>query len=125
MIDLKQDCPSWVLVGFSLHTMLRRKDISNGLRETIAHRCGKVYDKEFGVHRSAVRKIIQRLKMFKTVTVVLRSGHPGKFTSRSDYATLLLQNPQELQLGLNVKVSDRTVRKRHAERWISVELAQV
>nr|XP_028576306.1 zinc finger protein 577-like isoform X2 [Podarcis muralis] len=106
--------------------MPRRKDISNALREAIvaAHKTGKGYkaiSKQFKVHHSTIRKIIQKWKTFQTVANLPRSGRPSKFTPRSDRAMLreIAKNPrvtsQALQASvsmLNVKVHDSTIRKR-------------
>ena len=71
----------------TVKTMLRRKDISNDLREATpaVHQSGKAYKtvpKQF-VHHSTDRKIIQKQK-----NVLPRSRHPNKFTIRFDYAKL-------------------------------------
>ncbi|CAI5768315.1 TCB1 transposase [Podarcis lilfordi] len=106
--------------------MPRRKDISNALREAIvaAHETGKDYkaiSKQFKVHHSTIRKIIQKWKTFQTVVNLPRSGRPCKFTPRSDRAMLreIAKNPRvtsrALQASvstLNVKVHDSTIRKR-------------
>uniref|UniRef100_A0A3B3SNV6 Sleeping Beauty transposase HTH domain-containing protein n=1 Tax=Paramormyrops kingsleyae TaxID=1676925 RepID=A0A3B3SNV6_9TELE len=59
------------------------------LREAIvaAHQCVmgcKAISKQFEVYHSTVRKIIHKWKTFKTVANLPRSGHPSKFTPRSD-----------------------------------------
>ncbi|MEE6522209.1 hypothetical protein FKM82_020645 [Ascaphus truei] len=81
--------------------MPRRKDISNDLREAIvaAHQSGKGYkaiSKQFKVHHSTGRKIIQKWKTFKTVANLPRCGRPSKFSPRSEK----LQKTQELHLRL-------------------------
>jgi len=86
--------------------MPKRNDISNDLREAIvtAHQTGKGYkviSKLFGVHHSTTRKIIHKLRTFKTAVNLPRNGRPSKFTPRSEHVILReLQKTQELILRL-------------------------
>lgn len=65
--------------------MPRTKELSEELRKRIvdAHEAGKGYkfiSKEFGLHRSTVRQIVYKWRIFKTTVTLPRSGRPTKIT---------------------------------------------
>ncbi|XP_063291707.1 dihydrolipoyllysine-residue acetyltransferase component of pyruvate dehydrogenase complex, mitochondrial [Pelobates fuscus] len=67
--------------------MPKRKDISNVLREAIvaSHQTWEAYkaiSKQFEVHHSMVKKIIQQWETFKTVANLSRSGYPTKINPK-------------------------------------------
>lgn len=65
--------------------MPRTKELSGELRKRIvdAHEAGKGYkiiSKEYGLHRSTVRQIVYKWRIFKTTVTLPRSGRPTKIT---------------------------------------------
>lgn len=65
--------------------MPRTKELSEELRKRVvgAHEAGKGYkiiSKEFGLHRSTIRQIVYKWRIFKTTVTLPRSGRPTKIT---------------------------------------------
>ncbi len=68
--------------------MAQTKEISENLRKRVdvAHQARKAYkaiSKEFGLHKSTVRQIVDKLKKFKTTVTLSRSGPPTKITLKA------------------------------------------
>ncbi len=103
--------------------MAQTKEISENLRKRVdvAHQARKAYkaiSKEFGLHKSTVRQIVDKLKKFKTTVTLSRSGPPTKITLKARLVIVhkVAKDPrvtfkQLAFLTVDVNVHESTIRR--------------